>query len=233
MKAHGEPDAGPPGQFVFAAQVVAIVRQVHFARINQAKALAIAVMAGGDPLVPALFGAIDPHRMRAVAERPVAVQLDRVGIGDDQHRMRRARSHDPLPRRLCAAIAAAIDDDPLAALAHLQRQRPGMGLFVVSGRRRVAGVDDDQAVAGLEALKPAMRRLHRGAALGFRLAEHEVDEHAVLLDRIVEQRKAPVAVAEKPQHRRHPVDRILKRRGHLDPSRSQGRSHIEQVAQYP
>ena len=57
---------------------------------------------------------------------------------------------------LGAAIAAAIDDDALAPVAHLERQRAGMGMLVEAGRRRLAGIDQHQAVPGLQPLKAGM-----------------------------------------------------------------------------
>ena len=68
----------------------------------------------------------------------------------------------------------------------------------------------------MQPLKPGIGRLRRSAALGLRPGQHEIDEDAILLDRIVEQREAAIAMAEKPQHRRHPLDRVLHRRGRLD-----------------
>jgi hypothetical protein len=75
--------------------------------------------------------------------------------------------------------------------------------------RRPTGIDQHQAVPGLHALEPGLRRLCRRPALGLRARQHEVDENAVFLDRIIEQRQLAVAVPEKTQHWRHAVDRLL------------------------
>src|SRR5215472_16789168 len=102
-------------------------------------------MAGGDPLMAAFLGAFAAYRRRPVAERAVVADLDRVGVGDNQHRVRRACPCRRSPRRLATAMTAAIDDDPLAPLAQLERQEAGMGMIVETVRRRASGIDDDQA----------------------------------------------------------------------------------------
>ena len=120
MKAHRERLAGPAGQPVLAAQIIAIGRQVKLARIAQPEARLVAVMRRGDPLMSVLLGTLAMHRVRGMAKRAVGLDLDRVGVADDQHRMSGAGTRDLVPGRLWAAIAAAIDDDPIASLAQLE-----------------------------------------------------------------------------------------------------------------
>ena len=60
----------------------------------------------------------------------------------------------------------------------------------------------------------------------------EIDENAVFLDGVIEQRQLAVAVPEKPQHRRHPVDRILQRHGNLDMAGAQRGPDVDEIAQH-
>src|SRR5579872_562569 len=99
-------------------------------------------------------------------------------------------------------------------------------------RRRLAGIDKHQAVPGLHSLEAQIGGARRRAALGFRAGQSKVDENAVFLDRVVEQRQLAVAVAEEPQHRRHFVDRLLQWSGRLDMSRAQRRARVDEIAQY-
>src|SRR5712691_7047582 len=232
MKAQRERRAGAAGQLVFAAQIVAVRREVKLARIGHAKTRAIAVMGGCDPLMPAILGALAAHRARSPAERAVSPDLDSVDITDDHHRMRRARPRDAAPGRLGAAISAAIDDDPLAPLAQLEGEGSGMRLAVEAARRRLAGIDDDQALPGLQALKTGLRRRHWRMAPRLRAGQGEIDDDAILLDRVVEQRETAIAMAKKPQHRRHALDRLLQWDGDVDLRRTQHRADVDQVTQH-
>src|ERR1700720_3597029 len=111
--------------------------------------------------------------------------------------MRRGRAGDPPPHPARTAIAAAIDDDSLASLSQFEGQDAGMRVAVETARRRLAGIDQHQALSALQALKARMRRLRRRRPARLRASQREVDEHPVFLDRIVEQRKAAVAMAKK------------------------------------
>ena len=62
MKAHRERVAGAAGQLVLAAHVVAVGSEIKLARVGQPEALAIAVMAAGDPLVAGFLGPLAAHR---------------------------------------------------------------------------------------------------------------------------------------------------------------------------
>src|SRR5205823_2895879 len=114
MKAHGELDARAAGQLVLAAQIVAVGGQIELARIGQTKARLVQIVPRHEPLMPGFLGAVPMHGRRGLADRAVLLDLDRVGVADNQHRMRRARSSEATPGRLRAAITAAIDDDALA-----------------------------------------------------------------------------------------------------------------------
>src|SRR3954467_7086146 len=100
--------------------------------------------------------------------------------------MRRAYPAYEAPAGLRAAAAAAIDDDALAPLAQLEGQGAGMRVLVKAARRRLAGIDQNEALPRLQALKAHLRRIRRGAALRLRPGQHQVDEHRVFLDRVVE-----------------------------------------------
>ena len=134
--------------------------EIQLARIGHPETLAIAVMRRGDPLMAALLGALAAHRCRGAAERAVGRDLDRVGVADDQHRVRRARPRHPPPGRVRAAIAAAIDDDPLASLAELERQRarhapPRRNRAAAACRYRPARGSARPAAAGSRNAAPA------------------------------------------------------------------------------
>src|SRR5205823_118415 len=58
VEAHRKWRAGAAGQLVLAAQIVAVAREVKLPGVGHAKARAVAVVAGGDPLVAALLGAL-------------------------------------------------------------------------------------------------------------------------------------------------------------------------------
>src|SRR5436190_20079746 len=120
VEAHGKRRPGKPAQPVLTAQILAVGREEELASIDQPKALAIAVMRRGDPLLTLVLGTLANNRSRDAAECAVRADLDRIGIGDDHDRMRGARPRDPPPIRLGTAIGAAIDDDPLALMAQFE-----------------------------------------------------------------------------------------------------------------
>src|SRR6476659_5046535 len=117
MKAHGKLDAGAAGQLVLAAQIVAVGGQIKLARIAQAKARLVQIVPRHQPLMPGFLGAIPMHGRRGTADRAVLLDLDRAGVADHHHRMRRARSSEAAPGWLWAAVTAAIDDSALALTA--------------------------------------------------------------------------------------------------------------------
>ena len=232
MKAHGELDARAAGQLVLAAQIVAVGGQIELARIGQTKAWLVQIVPRHEPLMPSFLGAVPMHGRRGLADRAVLLDLDCVGVADNQHRMRRARSSEATPGRLRAAITAAIDDDALALAAQFEGQHAGMRVPVKAVRRRLAGIDQHQRLARLQPLKTGMRGLRRRGTFRLRTGQHEVDHDAVFLDRIVEQREAAVAMAEEAQYRRHCLDRVAQRGWRLDAGGSQCAADIDQVAQY-
>jgi len=73
-------------------------------------------------------------------------------------------------------------------MAHLERQRAGMGGLVETARRRPPGIHDHQAPGGLQPIKAGIGGLRGRAPLGLRPGQDEVDQHPVLFERIVEQR---------------------------------------------
>ena len=233
MKAHRKGDPGPAGQLVLAAQIVAVRRQVQLARVGHAEAAADSRHGCRDPLVAASSARSQRHVAGPAAERAVGQDLGRVGIADDQHRMRRAGARHTAPGRFGAAIPAAIDDDPVAPLAQLEGQRAGMR----RARRSRAAVAfrcrPQRALPGGEPLKSGVRRLLRRMAAGFRSGQDEIDDDRVLLDRAVEQRQPAVAVAEKAQHRRHASIACCTAGGMSACATRKTAAQIDQVAQYP
>src|SRR5260370_41353932 len=107
-----------------------------------------------------------------------------------------------------------------------------MRVQVETARWRLPHIDEDEALTGVQSLKAGLRCLRRGVPFGLRPSQDEIDEHPILLARIVEQRQAAVAMAEKPQYRRHALDRVLQRRGRLDPCAAKRRADVDQIAQY-
>src|SRR5262249_41565167 len=128
--------------------------------------------------------------------------------------MRRGRARDALPGCAPAVIATAIDDEPLAAVAHLEGQGPGVSALVESRGWRRAGIAEHQAVTGLETLKPEMRRREGRPALRLAPSQSEIDRAAGHLVSAVEKREAAIAVTEESQHRRGAIDGALERRRH-------------------
>ena len=59
-----------------------------------------------------------------------------------------------------AGMCPAIDDQALAAEAHLEAERPGMRMCVGTRTWRAAAIHQDQRAACNQALKPGLRRLH-------------------------------------------------------------------------
>src|SRR2546423_15439386 len=147
---------GKSGQPVLPAQILAVGREKQLAGIDQPEAFAVAVMRRRDPLLTLVLGTLASNRSRAAAERAVGANLDRVGIGDDHDRMRGARPRDPPPIGLRAAIGAAIYDDPLALMAQLERQWTCMRVVVETARRRFAGVDQNEALEGLQPVESSI-----------------------------------------------------------------------------
>src|SRR5712671_356279 len=137
VKAYGEGRSRQTGHPVLAAQILTIGGEEQLAGVDQAKALAIAVMRRRDPLLAVVLGTFASNRRRTTAKGAIRPDLDGVGISHHQHGMRGARPRDPPPVRLGAAIRAAIDDDAFALVAKFEGQRAGVGVIVKSPRRRL------------------------------------------------------------------------------------------------
>ncbi len=75
-------------------------------------------------------------------------------------------------RHRVRARHAAIDDQALAADAHLEGQAAGMGVDREVDRRRAAGIDDDDGLAGLDALIAAVRGGRQRRAADVVIGEH-------------------------------------------------------------
>src|SRR4051794_8688639 len=106
-------------------------------------------------------------------------------------------------------IGAAIDDESLAAVAHLERQRAGVRRAVEPGGGKRTRVEEDERLAGGKALEAGMRRARRRLALRLGARQDEVEGRSEPLRGAVELGEPPVAVAEEAEERRHPVDRRL------------------------
>src|SRR6516225_4048271 len=168
VKAHGKSCAGPPGQPLLAPEILAVGGQEKLARVGQSEPPAISVMGCGNPLLAFVLGTFTSDRRLAAADGAVLPNFDRVGVGDDEHRMRGTRPRDARPARFWSAIGAAIDDDALALVAHLKRQCAGMGGLIETARWWSPGIDDREASAGLQTIETGIRCLCRCASLGLR-----------------------------------------------------------------
>src|SRR5712692_11444154 len=115
--------------------------------MSDAELRTVAVMRGRDELAAVRLGALGVADCRTVAEREIVANLGGAGVGDGQRRMRRGVACGTSPIEVAAAVGAAIDDQPLAPDAHLERQGAGMSAAVEPGRRRRAGIDDDDRLA--------------------------------------------------------------------------------------
>ena len=142
MKAHGEVCAGPTGQPFFAAQILAIGSEKELPSIAQAEALPISVMRRRDPLLAFVLGPFASDRGRGAAEGTVRTNLDRIGVGHHQHRVRGACPRDARPARFGAAVGTAIDDHALTLMTHLKRQHAGMGSLIETARRGSSSIHD-------------------------------------------------------------------------------------------
>ena len=120
MKAYGEGRPGQARQPVLAAQILAIRREEQLPDINQPEPLTVAVMRRRDPLLAFVLGPFASDRGRGAAEGTVRTNLDRIGVGHHQHRVRGACPRDPRPARFGAAVGTAIDDHALTLMTHLK-----------------------------------------------------------------------------------------------------------------
>src|SRR3712207_5867657 len=91
-----------------------------------------------------------------------------VAILDDEGRVRGRPARRVAPFGGRSLVAAAIDDEPFLAVAHLEREGAGMR----PGRARV---DDDERLAAGEPLEAGLRRASRRPRPRARTREQEVD----------------------------------------------------------
>src|SRR5215470_3558495 len=87
VKADGEGSSGKTYQLVLAAQVLAVGGEEHLTGINQSEALAVAVVARRDPLLPLMLGTLAGDGRRCAANRAVCSDLKRICIRDHHDRM--------------------------------------------------------------------------------------------------------------------------------------------------
>ena len=107
-----------------------------------------------------------------------------------------------------------------------------MRVVVETARRRFSGVDQNEALEGLQPVEASIGRMRRRAPLGLGARQNEVDQHPVFLERIVEQRQPAVAMPKKTHHRRHSLDGIFERGRDLDLRRPQHRARVDQILQH-
>src|SRR6185312_11458689 len=128
MEADGEALSGAALEPVLAAQILAIGGEEELAVMDEAEARRVAVMARLQPMRALLLGALAQDIQRPPADPVAVADLGRVGVGDDQRRMRRGGARDAPPLGTGSMIGAAIDDEPLASVAQLEGKRAGMRL---------------------------------------------------------------------------------------------------------
>ncbi len=92
-------------------------------------------------------------------------------------------------------------------------------------RRRAAGVHDEHAAAGLDAVIARMRRMRQRRAARFVVGEQRQQLIGRRRPHAVEMRERPVGMAEEAQHRHHAVDGVEERLRRRDIAR------CEQLAQ--
>lgn len=127
---------------------------------------------------------------------------------------------------------AAIDDQALAGGTHLEGQAAGMGLGREVGRRRAAGIGDQDRRPGLDALVAAMRGAGQRRAAHVVIGKHGGKLVGRGVAGAVEAGEAAVALAEITQHRHHPVDRRQEDAGGLLAAGGEGLAERQQVEQH-
>src|SRR5215831_1420787 len=130
MEADGKSLSRASGKAILAAQIVAIGSEKELAGMDEAEGRLVAVMARLEPLRPIIIGALRGEEARRPGKAALRSHLAGICVGDVERRMRRRRPRRRAPLRVGSVIAAAIDDEPLPAMAHLERQDAGMGRAV-------------------------------------------------------------------------------------------------------
>ena len=121
------PGARGGEQHVLAAQLAPVRRQDQQAAVDQPVAPCIAVMAHLDAAALRRLAPVELDLGHALAQRAVRQDCGRIGVGQDQRRMRRGGAQPARQiggdRRAGQRRAAAIDDDALVAIGQFERQR--------------------------------------------------------------------------------------------------------------
>src|SRR5204863_10057924 len=114
--------------------------------VYQAVAADIAVMACLDPAA----GGVVAHQLElsdALAQRSILVDRGRIAVAERQRRMGGggAQRMDQAGRQRAARFtgAAAIDDQPVGAVAELERQSGGAGALERAWRRRRGSIENE------------------------------------------------------------------------------------------
>ena len=223
VKAQLESTPGTAFKSILAAQVGAGLAEIETAPVRDAEAPSIAVVSCVQPrcsfrLVPRRR---DPHR-----QRTEPADIERVGVLDGERRMSRGRSKRRSPAIAVAAERATIDDEPLAAVAHLESERRSMS---VGGRR--ADIDDDQRAARRQPLEADLGGAGPGRRRDLARRQQGIGQRPVAFLRAVKQREPAVAVSERAQHRRHPLDGAGERAGQRLARIVQRRADIEELTE--
>jgi hypothetical protein len=138
--------------------------------------------------------------------------------------MSRGRSKRRSPALVIAAEAAAVYDEPLAAMAHLESEWRSM---TTDGRR--ADIDDDERAARRKPFKADLGRAGVGRRRDFACRQQRIAQRAVAFLRAVKQREPAVAMAERSQHRRHALDGVRQPRRRWLARIIQRRADIEKL----
>ena len=98
-------------------------------------------------------------------------------------------------------------------------------------RRRAAGIGDDDAAMGFEALVRRIGRVRHRRAAGFVIGEQRQQQIGGRRPHAVEMRKGAFGMAEEAQHRHHAVDGVEQRRRRRDVARREGLPQRQQFEQ--
>ncbi len=138
------------------------------APVQEPEAAHIAVVVGNDLEAAAMLLDAPSDAIRKADRRTadeflepfVADELGRRLLAEAQRVVARRRARDRRPVAVCRRRRAAVDEEKLASCAHLERQAPCVRLRRLLERRRRPRVQDENAVAPLEA--HVIRRPGRG-----------------------------------------------------------------------
>src|SRR5262249_15866182 len=124
---------------------------------------------------------------------------------------------------------AAIHDEPLAAMAHLEGERAAMRMAAMAFLGWNAAIQDHHRFAGLQALIAGHRCADRRPALGVGAAEHDVDSSRVPFRAVVEESELAIAMPQEPHHGGRTLDPRMDGLRYLHSRRLQGCARIDEM----